>query len=314
MAANRQKVTIDGRTLTLSSLDRVLYASTGTTKADVIDYYREIAPVMLPHIADRPVTRKRWPRGIDADGDGEVFFQKNLGEGAPEWVATADIQHKDHVNTYPLANDLPTLVWLAQLSSLELHVPQWRFDRSGTPMNPDRLVLDLDPGEGVGLRECVDVAKLIRDILTDMGLPCVPVTSGSKGIHLYAPLDGTVTSDEASAIAKELARSLESEHPNDIISRVKRSARAGKVFIDWSQNNASKTTIAPYSLRGRTRPTVAAPRTWRELASPHLRHLEYRDVLDRVTRRGDPLQEITAGPRDRLATYRAKRDAANTPA
>ena len=289
-------VTIDGRPVRLTNLDRVVYETTGTTKADIIDYYRQIAPVMLPHCEGRPVTRKRFPGGVDAGGEGSMFFQKDLGDGAPDWLDTAEQQHSDHVNVYPLANNLATLVWFAQMSALELHVPQWKFGPREEPQRPDRMVFDLDPGPGTGLPEAAEVAKLVRGILDGMGLDVVPVTSGSKGVHLYAPLDGSASSDEISQVAKELARSLEADHPDDIVSTMKKSERVGKVFIDWSQNNASKTTIAPYSLRGRARPWVAAPRTWRELGSPHLKHLEMHEVLERVKRRGDPMAEVFGHP------------------
>jgi bifunctional non-homologous end joining protein LigD len=190
----------------------------------------------------------------------------------------------------------------------------------GARRNPDRLVLDLDPGEGVTLADCAEVARLARAILSDMGLDPMPVTSGSKGIHLYAALDGSQTSDQISAVAHELARALEADHPDLVVSDMKKSLRTGKVLVDWSQNNGAKTTIAPYSLRGRFQPTVAAPRTWRELASTDLRHLDYREVLQRLKRRGDPLAELDedgAGSHpsepDRLSTYRSMRDAAKTP-
>ena len=318
MARREQTVEVGGRRIRVSNLEKVLYPSTGTTKGDVIGYYSAIAPTMLPHCRDRPATRKRWPDGVGDDGRGDFFFQKDIGDSAPDWVRTGRIQHKDHVNHYPLVDDEATLVWLAQLAALEIHVPQWRFDASGEPGNPDRLVFDLDPGEGVTLRECAQVAFLVRDILRDMGLPSIPVTSGSKGIHLYAALDGSQTSDQAAAVARELARSLEADHPDDITSSMKRALRPGHVFIDWSQNNASKTTVAPYSLRGRIAPTVAAPRSWRELASPHLRQLEFREVLQRVAKRGDPLAELAElsdahAVSDRLSLYRSKRDAARTP-
>lgn len=318
MARREQTVEVGGRRIRVSNLEKVLYPSTGTTKGDVIGYYSAIAPTILPHCRDRPATRKRWPDGVGDDGRGDFFFQKDIGDSAPDWVRTGRIQHKDHVNHYPLVDDEATLVWLAQLAALEIHVPQWRFDASGEPGNPDRLVFDLDPGEGVTLRECAQVAFLVRDILRDMGLPSIPVTSGSKGIHLYAALDGSQTSDQASAVARELARSLEADHPDDITSSMKRALRPGHVFIDWSQNNASKTTVAPYSLRGRIAPTVAAPRSWRELASPHLRQLEFREVLQRVAKRGDPLAELAElsaahAVSDRLSLYRSKRDAARTP-
>ncbi|MFC5337671.1 ATP-dependent DNA ligase [Leucobacter denitrificans] len=322
MAKDGQFVWVDGRKLRVTNLDKVLYPSTGTTKGEVLAYYSAIAETMLPHCVDRPATRKRWPDGVGEDGKQNSFFQKDIGEGAPEWVATGEIQHKDHVNEYPLVNDEATLVWLAQLASLEIHVPQWRFDSAGKQQNPDRMVFDLDPGEGVKLTEVADVAFLVRDILSDMGLPSIPLTSGSSGIHLYAALDGTLSSDEVAKVAKELARSLEADHPDDITSSMKRSLRPGKVFIDWSQNNAAKTTVAPYSLRGRIAPTVAAPRTWRELASPHLKHLRFDEVLKRVERRGDPLAELLrddAGERglaergaEKLNEYRAKRDASKT--
>ncbi len=290
--ATSDELQVDGRRIRVSNRDKVLYPATGTTKGDVIAYYRAIAETMLPHCRDRPATRKRWPDGVGADGHGFSFFQKDIGDSVPDWVRTGRIQHKDHVNTYPLVNDEATLVWLAQLAALEIHVPQWRFDAAGEPQRPDRLVFDLDPGEGVPLTDCARVAVLVRDALRESGLPTVPVTSGSSGIHLYAALDGSLTSEDASALAHDLARSLEADHPDEITSSMKRSLRPGRVFIDWSQNNAAKTTVAPYSLRGRLHPTVAVPRTWRELASPHLRQLDYHEALDRVARRGDPLAEL----------------------
>lgn len=315
--AKQQFLEVGGQRIRVTNLDKVLYPSTGTTKGHVIAYYSAIAATMLPHCEDRPATRKRWPDGVGEEGEGSFFFQKDLGDGAPDWLTTGDIQHKNHVNTYPLVNDEATLVWLAQLASLEIHVPQWRFDANGKPNNPDRMVFDLDPGEGVTVRDCARVAFLVRDILKDMGLTTVPVTSGSKGVHLYAALDGSWTSDQVSKVAKQLARSLEADYPDEITSTMKRALRAGKVFIDWSQNNASKTTVAPYSLRGRVRPTVAAPRTWRELASPHLRQLEFHEVLKRVAKRGDPLAELARtaahSTHEKLSEYRAKRDAKRTP-
>lgn len=333
--AQDQIVDVDGRRLRLTNLDKVLYPATGTTKADVLDYYARVADVLIPHARDRPVTRKRWVHGVGTEQQpGEMFFQKNLDDrSTPQWVPRRDVQHSDHANAYPMVNDRATLTWLAQVAALELHVPQWRFGRTGARKNPDRLVLDLDPGEGAGLRECVVVARLARNILTDMGLNPMPVTSGSKGIHLYAALDGSQTGDQVSTVAHELARALEAQHPELIVSDMKKSLRGGKVLVDWSQNNANKTTIAPYSLRGRMRPTVAAPRTWDELNDPGLQQLGYREVLDRVARIGDPLADLSAGhlasleptarrmagfahadgADDRLARYRAMRDRASTP-
>ena len=190
-----------------------------------------------------------------------------------------------------LSDQVATLAWLAQTAALEIHVPQWRVDGRRSA-NPDRIVIDLDPGPGAGLPECVVVATAARSLLEDLGLHPVPVTSGSKGIHLYAGLPGTVTSDEVSAVAHELARTLASQLPELVVVDMATALRRGKVLVDWSQNNAAKTTVCPYSLRGRARPTVAAPRTWRELGSPTVRQLELSEVLRRVRRRGDPLADL----------------------
>ncbi|MFH5823869.1 ATP-dependent DNA ligase [Georgenia sp. AZ-5] len=287
---NPETVLIEGRRLRLTNLSKVLYPATGTTKAEVLAYLAQIAPVMLPHCAGRPATRKRWPNGVGtAESPGEVFFIKNLEAGAPEWVVRADIEHSSGAKTYPLVNDAATLAWLGQVAALEIHVPQWRFGSDGEPRNPDRMVLDLDPGEGTGLPECAEVARVARGLLEGAGLEPVPVTSGSKGIHLYAALDGAHTSDEINAIAHELARAMEADHPDLVVSDMKKTLRRGKVLVDWSQNNGNKTTIAPYSLRGREHPTVAAPRTWEELDSPSLAHLEHDEVLERVRTLGDPM-------------------------
>ncbi|WP_022885550.1 ATP-dependent DNA ligase [Glaciibacter superstes] len=331
---NNQTVSVDGRRIKLTNLDKVLYPETGTTKADVLRYYAEIAPYMVPHTANRPATRKRWVNGIGTiEHPGEVFYQKDLDDGTPEWVARRSIRHKSRTSDYPLVNDRATLAWLAQIAALEIHVPQWQFARNGEPRNPDRLVLDLDPGPGAGLPECAEVARLARDILSDMGLEPFPVTSGSKGIHLYAALNGNWTSDQVSDVAHELARALESDHADLVVSDMKKTLREGKVLVDWSQNNASKTTIAPYSLRGRAHPMVAAPRNWKELDDPDLRHLDYEGILERVQEHGDPLRPLLAArdagleptqehmatfdstpeARDRLAKYRSMRDQAKTP-
>ena len=321
MSATKQVVSVGGQRLTLTNLDKVLYPETGTTKGEVLDYYASIAHVLIPHSRARPATRKRWVNGVGTDEHpGEMFFQKNLDDSTPDWIPRGTIEHKNHSNDYPLVNNLATLTWFGQIAALEIHVPQWRFARTGEVKNPDRLVLDLDPGEGAGLQECAEVAREARAILRDMGLDPMPVTSGSKGIHLYAALDGRQTSDEVSAVAHELARALEAAHPDLIVSDMKKELRRGKVLVDWSQNNGSKTTITPYSLRGRSHPMVAAPRTWRELASPSLAQLDFQEVLRRVKRRGDPLADLVKGhldalepTTDRLATYRRKRDASKTP-
>ncbi|KZM76562.1 ATP-dependent DNA ligase [Cellulosimicrobium sp. I38E] len=304
-----ETVNVGGHRLRLTNLDKVLYPATGTTKADVLAYLAAVADVMLPHCAHRPATRKRWPDGVE----GQVFFQKNAGQGVPSWVRTRRIQHKSSANDYVLVDDLATLTWLGQTASLELHVPQWQFGRTGVHLNPDRLVLDLDPGPGAGLPECAEVARLARTILQGMGLDPQPVTSGSKGIHLYAALDGKQDAAAVSDVAHELARYLEAEHPDLVVSDMKKSLRGGKVLVDWSQNNGNKTTIAPYSLRGREHPTVAAPRTWEELDDPGLRHLDADEVVERVRTIGDPLAALTLGhlaalepTPERMATFERK--------
>ena len=322
--SDRKRFRVGDRRLSVSSLDKVLYPATGTTKADVMHYYLAVADVLLPQLSGRPVTRKRWVDGVGTQEEpGEVFFRKDLEDSAPDWIPTGDIAHSKHTNTYPLAEEPAVLAWFAQVAALELHVPQWRFGRNGQPRNPDRLVLDLDPGEGVGLAECAEVALWCREVLDGMGMESFPVTSGSKGIHLYAALDGANNSGTISKVARELARGLEADHPDLVISRMRKADRAGKVFLDWSQNNASKTTVSPYSLRGRGRPTVAAPRTWEEIAAPDLAHLGMDEVLDRVADGLAPIAPLgreladDAGPGDeaidRLATYRAMRDPWKTP-
>jgi bifunctional non-homologous end joining protein LigD len=310
----------------LTNPDKVLYPATGTTKAEVFDYYIGIADVMIPHIAGRPVTRKRWPNGVHEAS----FFEKQLASSAPDWLGRGTIVHKSGTTTYPIIDTVEGVAWIAQQASLEVHVPQWRFvagGRSGAggdtehPGPATRLVFDLDPGEGVKMTQLCEVAQEVRDLMADIGLTTYPLTSGSKGLHLYAPLEEPVSSRGAVVLAKRVAQQLEKAMPKLVTSTMTKSVRAGKVFLDWSQNNASKTTIAPYSLRGRERPTVAAPRTWDEIADPKLRHLRFDEVLERVEMHGDllePLDDVlpTVGPqlaRDRLTKYRSMRDASKTP-
>jgi len=285
-------VELDGHRLSLTHLRKVLYPATGTTKAEIIGYFAEVAHVMIPHLTGRPVTRKRWPDGVSTT----PFFHKNLDRGTPSWVSRQVIEHSDGPKAYPVVDSPATLAWLGQIAALELHVPQWRFEPDGGIGRPDRLVFDLDPGPGVGLAECAEVARAVRRRLS--GSVVVPVTSGSKGIHLYSRLDGTMTSDDASLFAKQIAEAIETDMPELVVSRMLKSLRPGKVFIDWSQNNGSKTTIAPYSLRGRDHPTVAAPRTWEELEDPGLRHLEYTEVLALLAEAPDPMRGLETGDCD----------------
>src|ERR1700730_11708239 len=302
----------------LTNADKVLYPATGTTKADIFAYYTSIAEVMLPHIAGRAATRKRWPNGVEQSS----FFEKQLAASAPEWLARGSITHRSGTTTYPIIDSVDGLAWIAQQAALEVHVPQWRFEaewtRKGEELKPGpatRLVFDLDPGEGVTMAQLAKVARAVRDLMTDIGLTTFPLTSGSKGLHLYSPLDKPVSARGAVVLAKRVAQQLEKAMPKLVTSTMTKSVRAGKVFLDWSQNNASKTPIAPYSLRGREYPTVAAPRTWDEIADPKLRHLRFDEVLKRVEKDGDllaPLDEAVP-TEDRLATYRSMRDASKTP-
>jgi bifunctional non-homologous end joining protein LigD len=295
-SAQKVPVQVDGRKLELSNLDKVLYPAAGFTKAQVIDYYQRIAPVLLPHIAERPVTIKRYPDGVD----GKFFFQKNA-PAHPDWVPTARIASPGSTKSreeldYILGGDLPTLIWAANLAALELHVPMWRYPEIG---KPDLLVFDLDPGAPATIVECCEVALLLRPLLEDRGLEPVAKTSGGKGLQLYAAVSG-VTSEETSDLAKELAEQLEGEQPELVVSRMTRALRPRKVLIDWSQNNAAKTTVAPYSLRAREAPTASTPVTWDEVEScREASDLKFTadDVLKRVAKSGD-LFAAALGGRD----------------
>ncbi|WP_114907360.1 non-homologous end-joining DNA ligase [Ornithinimicrobium murale] len=279
-----QSVHVAGRTLRVSSLDKVLYPATGTTKGEVLNYYVQVADRLLPELAGRPVTRIRWPHGVG----GESFFEKNVPSGVPDWLPRVTITgHGSRSGratvTYPLVTDLAALVYLVNLGSLELHVPQWRVDEAGAPQPPDRLVIDLDPGPGAGLTECARVALLVQQRLSSVGLECRPVTSGSKGMQLYAELDGARSSDEVSAVTKALAQQLTEQHPDLVLWQMTKAKRSGKIFLDWSQNNAAKTTICPLSMRGREQPNVAAPRSWQEIeeaaaGAADLRQVPFHDV------------------------------------
>ncbi len=292
-------VDVEGRTLTISNLDKVLYPRTGTTKGEVLNYYAQVSPVLLPHLEDRAVTRIRWPHGVE----GSSFFEKNAPAGTPSWVRTAEVPTTgtrsgkgEGTIRFPICDDLATLTWLANLASLELHVHQWTVEEDGTPRHPDRIVIDLDPGEPAGLHECAQVALMVRDALAARDLTCTPVTSGSKGLHLYAPVDrdakDSLDSDGTTALAKEVAEELQMEHPALVTSVMAKAKRPGKVFLDWSQNSGSKTTVSPYSLRGRERPTAATPLTWDEVEAGAedelaLGQFTMHEVLERVAELGD---------------------------
>ncbi|MCK0089524.1 ATP-dependent DNA ligase [Rhodococcus sp. F64268] len=312
--------TIGDRRITLTNLDKVLYPRTGTTKGEVIDYYVAVAEVMLPHVVDRPGTRKRWPNGVAEP----AFFEKNLAPHAPSWLDRRTVHHKQRSVTYPVFDSVAGMAWLGQQAALELHVPQWRFAGSA-PGPATRLVFDLDPGPGAGLAQCAQVARHVRDMVAELGWQTYPVTSGSKGLHLYVPLDRQLASGGASTVARQVATNLATLHPDLVTATMAKAVRGGKVFVDWSQNNAAKTTVAPYSLRGRDEPWVAAPRSWAELDDPDLRQLTFDEVLERIVEHGDLLEGLDPASgdlrlgtddntaNDALADYRRKRNAARTP-
>lgn len=288
--AKDQQVEVDGRELKLTNLDKVLYPRANFTKGEVVDYYVRVAPALLPHIADRPMSFQRFPDGVDTKG----FFAKNAPNGTPDWVRTVRLpapgSGKDRETLdYVVVADLPTLVWAANLAALELHVPQWTVGPRGRVREPDRLVLDLDPGPPATIVECAEVALLLKDLVAADGLQPLAKTSGSKGMQVSASI--APTSDErTSEYARQLARRLEKERPDLVVSRMAKNLRGGKVFVDWSQNNAAKTTVAPYALRARPQPWVSTPVTWDEVAACRRpQDLQFRadETLRRVEQMGD---------------------------
>jgi bifunctional non-homologous end joining protein LigD len=303
-AADKIGVQVDGRDLTLTNLAKVLYPADGFTKAEVLDYYQRVSAVLLPHVAGRPMTLKRYPDGVD----DQSFFAKHAPAGRPDWVRTEEIVSSSSRSRAPgepieyvVIDDLPALMWAANLAALELHVPMWRFpgtasggghDAAPAPehgLEPDLLVFDLDPGAPATIVDCCRVAEALRPVLADADLHALPKTSGGKGLQLYARVSG-MTAEQASALAKDFAERMEREFPRLVVSRMTRSLRPGKVLIDWSQNNGSKTTVAPYSLRAREHPTVSTPVTWDEVgACREVADLFFTapDVLARVEERGD---------------------------
>jgi bifunctional non-homologous end joining protein LigD len=293
----RIAVKVDGQQLELSNLDKVLYPRAGFTKGEVIDYYTRIAPVLLPHLEDRALTRIRYPNGVDAQG----FFEKNKPGGTPDWVrlerlpAPGSTKDREMID-YVVVDGLPTLVWLANLAALELHTPQWKVGSAG----PDMLVVDLDPGPPAGIRECYQVALRLRDRLAEDGLDAYPKTSGKKGMQLACPISGKQPADVVSGYAKRIAEELEKADPKLILSKMAKNLRRGKVFIDWSQNNAAKTTVTPYSLRAQPTPTVSTPLTWDEVEAGEVLPVDLTApvVLERVAGNGDLLAGLREpGPR-----------------
>jgi DNA ligase D-like protein (predicted polymerase) len=290
----RQRVEIDGRQLQVSNLEKVLFPEVPFTKAQVIDYYVRIAPVLLPHLAGRPVTFTRWPDGVE----GQKFFEKNSARHAPAWVRRVTIPSPGSSTgretlDMVILESVADLAWAANLAALELHVPQWQVDDDGIPQLPDLLVLDLDPGPETGLPECCAVAERLGQRLEADGLDPVVKTSGSKGMQVYAPIETPGDGEHPSRYAKALAQELSAETPEHVVWRMEKVLRPGKVLIDWSQNNPAKTTVAPYSLRARAGAAVSTPIGWdevdavREGADPASLRFSTEDVLARVAEYGD---------------------------
>jgi bifunctional non-homologous end joining protein LigD len=286
--AGAQQVEVDGRELSVTNLDKVLYPATGFTKGEVIDYYARIAPAILPHLRGRPLTLKRYPEGVEKGH----FFEKRCPKHRPEWVNTAAIwsEREDGEIAFCVCDDKPTLVWVAQLASLELHPSLSLAKRME---RPTVLAFDLDPGEPANVIDCARVALRVREMFGDLGVDCFPKSSGGKGLQVYVPLNGKLTYETTKPYAQAVAQLMERMYPDEIVSRMTKRLRKGKVFVDWSQNTESKTTVAVYSLRARERPTVSTPLDWDEVATaaesgdPEPIRFEAADVLERVEERGD---------------------------
>jgi bifunctional non-homologous end joining protein LigD len=297
------EVEVGGRTLSLSNLDKVLYPEAGFTKGHVIDYYTRIAPYVLPHLRGRPLTLKRYPNGVDAP----YFYEKQCPSHRPEWIATAAVYTRSNGRTidFCLAEDLPTLVWLANLADLELHT-SLALARDVT--SPTILAFDLDPGPPATIVECSRVAVELRELLERLGLDAYPKTSGSKGMQVYVPLNTPASYDDRKGLARGLAQLLERRHPKLVVSDMNKDRRRGKVFVDWSQNDEHKTTVNVYSLRARPAPTVSTPLRWEEVEAvigsgdPDELAFTSDDVLARVAEHGDLFAPVAeqeqAVPRD----------------
>ena len=279
-------VEIEGHELKLSNLDKVLYPSHGFTKGEVIDYYARIAPTMLPHLGDRAITLKRYPNGVD----DKFFYEKNCPKHRPSWIGTAPVPGEDGPITYCKLDSLAALVWAANLAALELHTT---MARAATPANPTMVVFDLDPGEPADILDCAEIGLWIRDVLDGLGLQCVAKTSGSKGLQVYLPVNGTTDYDHSAGFAKAVAESMERQAPDRVVSVQRKSLRVGKVLVDWMQNSFHKTTVCAYSLRAREQPTVSTPVSWDEVEACHderdrsLLTFTAPEVLERVDALGD---------------------------
>ena len=286
-------VEVQNRKLTLSNMEKVLYPATGFTKGQVLDYYVRIAPALLPHLAGRPLTMKRYPGGVDQ----EFFFEKNAPMHRPDWVKTAPVWSDSNHRTvnYILANDLATLVWIANLASLELHPS---LSLAADLATPTMIVFDLDPGPPANIVQCAQVGLWVRAIFDHFGLRSFPKTSGSKGLQIYVPLNTETSYDQTKSFAHAIARLLQQEHPDLVVSDMKKAVRTNKVFVDWSQNDQHKTTIGVYSLRAREHPTVSTPVTWDEVEQalkkkdPQRLVFDAKNVLARVDKMGDLYEPV----------------------
>ena len=291
--SQKAQLVIEGRKLSVSNLEKILYPKVRFTKGQVIDYFIRVAPVLLPHLKDRPLTMKRYPDGVE----GEFFYEKNCPSHRPQWVKTAKVwsEGNQRLMHYCLANDLPTLVWAANLADLELHTSLSRKDKIE---RPTMTVFDLDPGPPADIVQCCQVGIWLRDLLAKMKLKSFAKTSGSKGLQVYVPLNTPVTYDDTKGLSRSLAQHLESEHPDLVTSNMSKAVRKGKVFVDWSQNDEHKTTICVYSLRAREEPTVSTPVSWNEvkncLKKKNAGLLKFRSdqVLSRVEKLGDLFEAV----------------------
>jgi bifunctional non-homologous end joining protein LigD len=285
------EVEVDGRQLRLSNLDKVLYPAVGFTKGQVIDYYTRIAPVLLPHLRDHPLTLKRYPNGVEE----KYFYEKQAPSHRPDWVKTVPVPARGRTIDFVRANDLPTLVWLANLADLELHTS---LSLAKDLERPTTLAFDLDPGPPATIVECAEVALLLRELFDNWELESFPKTSGSKGMQIYVPLNTKVTYDDTKPFSKALAELLAKQHPKLVVSSQKKELRRGKVLVDWSQNDEHKTTVSVYSLRAKERPTVSTPLTWEEVEEltesrdPESAVFDSDDVLDRVEEHGDLFEPV----------------------
>src|SRR5437763_15080596 len=291
--AEKAQLLVEDKKLAVSNLNKVLYPKVGFTKGHVIDYYIRIAPVLLPHLKNRPLTMKRYPNGVE----GEFFYEKNCPSHRPKWVKTAKVWSEGNQRTmdYCLANDLPTLVWAANLADLELHTS---LSRKNNVERPTMMVFDLDPGVPANIVQCCQVGLWLRDLLSKMKLKSWAKTSGSKGLQVYVPLNSAVTYDDTKGLSRSLAQHLEHDHPDLVTSNMSKAVRKGKVFVDWSQNDEHKTTICVYSLRAKEEPTVSTPVTWNEvencLKNKQADLLKFRSdqTLARVEKRGDLFEPV----------------------